>query len=216
MEDNVSIKSSDSVTTSGEYEIVSELLDCPATAEAAGTGAAAASSSKPSATAASDATGKAKAPAKSPTLRIANNGDLIELEKNMHEVIHDEQDGTAASVQASPSTGAAVAESIVRGGTAETGSASAIGTGMYRDRESHLFTHTCGRSTRVSYERTYIMRSRTCREYRHRNHRLAWARFFVSCNVWVHRVFGYDGESLSSVGLRVSRRHSSSVCLYKI
>lgn len=58
MEDNVSIKSSDSVTTSGEYEIVPE-------------------------------TPEVSKPAKSPTLNIANNGDFNDLEKNMHEVIHE-------------------------------------------------------------------------------------------------------------------------------
>lgn len=138
MEDNVSIKSSDSVTTSGEYEIVSELLDCPTTAGAAASiGASAANGSK--ATAATDAGGKVKAPAESPTLRIANNGDLTDLEKNMHEVIHDEQDGTASSVQASSSAGAAIVESIVGSSTTETGSASAVSTGMHR--KSHLYTH---------------------------------------------------------------------------
>lgn len=59
MEDNLSIKSSDSVTTSGEYEIVPETPD------------------------------EATKPAKSPTLNIANNGDFTDLEKNMHEVIHE-------------------------------------------------------------------------------------------------------------------------------
>lgn len=58
MEDNVSIKSSDSVTTSGEYEIVPEAPEL-------------------------------SKPAKSPTLNIANNGDFNDLEKNMHEVIHE-------------------------------------------------------------------------------------------------------------------------------
>lgn len=59
MDDNLSIKSSDSVTTSGEYEIVPEELESPI---ALGT---------------------------SPTLNIANNGDLKDLEKNLNEVIHE-------------------------------------------------------------------------------------------------------------------------------
>lgn len=58
MEDNLSIKSSDSVTTSGEYEIVPESPEL-------------------------------NKPAKSPTLNIANNGDFTDLEKDMHEVIHE-------------------------------------------------------------------------------------------------------------------------------
>ncbi|KAJ6641996.1 Rab GTPase-activating protein 1 [Pseudolycoriella hygida] len=66
MEDNLSIKSSDSVTTSGEYEIVPEAPED-------------------------------NKPTKSPTLNIANNGDFTELEKNLHEVIH-ELDQAAAAV----------------------------------------------------------------------------------------------------------------------
>lgn len=64
MEDNLSIKSSDSVTTSGEYEIVPESLEL-------------------------------NTPAKSPTLNIANNGDFTDLEKDMHEVIHELDQGAA-------------------------------------------------------------------------------------------------------------------------
>lgn len=59
MDDNLSIKSSDSVTTSGEYEIVPEELESPI----------------PLGT--------------SPTLNIANNGNLKDLEKNLNEVIHE-------------------------------------------------------------------------------------------------------------------------------
>lgn len=66
MEDNVSIKSTDSVTTSGEYEIVPELVDCSPTGDDTG-----------------------KPPARSPTLNIANNGDFHDLEKNLNEVIHE-------------------------------------------------------------------------------------------------------------------------------
>lgn len=64
MEDNLSIKSSDSVTTSGEYEIVPEAPEM-------------------------------NEPAKSPTLNIANNGDFTDLEKDMHEVIHELDQATA-------------------------------------------------------------------------------------------------------------------------
>lgn len=65
MDDKLSTKSSDSVTTSGEYEIVPEELDIPSTQ--LGT---------------------------SPTLKIANNGNFNDLEKNLTEVIH-ELDATA-------------------------------------------------------------------------------------------------------------------------
>lgn len=61
MDDKVSIKSSDSVTTSGEYEIVLDELD-KETTPPLGT---------------------------SPTLNIANNGNLNDLEKNLTEVIHE-------------------------------------------------------------------------------------------------------------------------------
>lgn len=67
MEDNVSIKSSDSVTTSGEYEIVPDTVDC------------------------------VDKPATSPTLNIANNGDFTDLEKNLTEVIHELDDTIMAS-----------------------------------------------------------------------------------------------------------------------
>lgn len=59
MDDNLSIKSSDSVTTSGEYEIVPEELELSAQS---GT---------------------------SPTLKIANNGNINDLEKNLHEMIRE-------------------------------------------------------------------------------------------------------------------------------
>lgn len=75
MEDNVSINSSDSVTTSGEYEIVPELIDCGV---------------EPSGGSSLDA--GAKPPTQSPKLAIFNNGDMAELAKNMHEVIHDMDD----------------------------------------------------------------------------------------------------------------------------
>lgn len=73
MEDNVSLNSSDSATTSGEYEIVPELIDCGA--EPSGLLEAG-----------------AKPPTQSPKLAIFNNGDMAELAKNMHEVIHDMDD----------------------------------------------------------------------------------------------------------------------------
>lgn len=60
MDDKLSIKSSDSVTTSGEYEIVPEELELQTTQ--LGT---------------------------SPTLKIANNGNFNDLEKNLNEVIHE-------------------------------------------------------------------------------------------------------------------------------
>lgn len=60
MDDKLSIKSSDSVTTSGEYEIVTDDLDADTT---------------PLGT--------------SPTLNIANNGNITDLEKNLTEVIHE-------------------------------------------------------------------------------------------------------------------------------
>uniref|UniRef100_A0A1L8DVR7 Putative ypt/rab gtpase activating protein n=1 Tax=Nyssomyia neivai TaxID=330878 RepID=A0A1L8DVR7_9DIPT len=63
--DRVSVKSSDSVTTSGEYEIVPEGMLSPQTPGQA---------------------------ASSPTLNIANNGDMQDLEKNLTEVIHELED----------------------------------------------------------------------------------------------------------------------------
>lgn len=60
MDDNLSIKSSDSATTSGEYEIVPETLD--ASVKHLGT---------------------------SPTLNIANNGNIEDLKSNLNEVIHE-------------------------------------------------------------------------------------------------------------------------------
>lgn len=62
MDDKLSIKSSDSVTTSGEYEIVPEELDAVQSAEIGTT---------------------------SPTLKIANNGNFNDLEKDLTEVIHE-------------------------------------------------------------------------------------------------------------------------------
>ena len=90
MEDNLSVKSSDSVTTSGEYEIVSEGLD-PVTTPL-GT---------------------------SPTLNIANNGDIRDLEKNLNEVIH-ELDGNSAkqSAVAGPNTSISAPSSTTNPSTA--------------------------------------------------------------------------------------------------
>lgn len=62
MDDKLSIKSSDSVTTSGEYEIVPEELDAMQSTQVGTT---------------------------SPTLKIANNGDFNDLEKDLTEVIHE-------------------------------------------------------------------------------------------------------------------------------
>lgn len=61
MDDNLSIKSSDSVTISGEYEIVNEDIE-PHTATL---------------------------DAVSPALKIANNGDHRDLEKNLTEMIYE-------------------------------------------------------------------------------------------------------------------------------
>lgn len=77
MDDNVSIKSSDSVTTSGEYEIVpetpqSEIIQT-STKDVVDSGGVV-----------------------SPTLNIANNGDMKELEKNLNEMIH-EMDGSSST-----------------------------------------------------------------------------------------------------------------------
>lgn len=65
MDDKLSIKSSDSVTTSGEYEIVPEELDAVQSTEIGTT---------------------------SPTLKIANNGNFNDLEKDLTEVIHELDD----------------------------------------------------------------------------------------------------------------------------
>lgn len=71
MDDKLSIKSSDSVTTSGEYEIVPEELDAIQSAQIGTT---------------------------SPTLNIANNGNFNDLEKDLTEVIHElEEDPIAIS-----------------------------------------------------------------------------------------------------------------------
>lgn len=68
MEDNLSVKSSDSVTTSGEYEIVPET---------------------PTLNSAGLQIIKKNKFAISPTLNIANNGNLMDLEQNMTECIHE-------------------------------------------------------------------------------------------------------------------------------
>lgn len=72
MDDKLSIKSSDSVTTSGEYEIVPEELDAAMQSVQLGT--------------------------TSPTLKIANNGNFNDLEKDLTEVIHElDQDPTVVA-----------------------------------------------------------------------------------------------------------------------
>lgn len=68
MDDKLSIKSSDSVTTSGEYEIVPEEIETQATQ--LGT---------------------------SPTLNIANNGNFNDLEKNLTEMIHELDNNTTVA-----------------------------------------------------------------------------------------------------------------------
>lgn len=93
MEDNVSINSSDSVTTSGEYEIVPELIDCGAEAGSLD------SNTKP--------------PTQSPKLAIFNNGDMAELAKNMHEVIHDMDDTFVGRRESSDSEGGDMAKHTV-------------------------------------------------------------------------------------------------------
>lgn len=70
MDDKLSIKSSDSVTTSGEYEIVPEELESQTTQ--LGT---------------------------SPTLNIANNGNFNDLEKNLNEVIHELDNTTTTTTR---------------------------------------------------------------------------------------------------------------------
>lgn len=78
MDDKLSIKSSDSVTTSGEYEIVPEELETQST-QLLGT---------------------------SPTLNIANNGNFNDLEKNLTEVIHELDNNTIEhSINTSQTTG---------------------------------------------------------------------------------------------------------------
>lgn len=72
MDDKLSIKSSDSVTTSGEYEIVPEELDGVQSTQIGTT---------------------------SPTLKIANNGNFNDLEKDLTEVIHElDEDPIAVNV----------------------------------------------------------------------------------------------------------------------
>lgn len=76
MDDKLSIKSSDSVTTSGEYEIVPEELETEAATQL-GT---------------------------SPTLNIANNGNFNDLEKNLTEVIHELDNNTTTATIATIAT----------------------------------------------------------------------------------------------------------------
>lgn len=78
MDDKLSIKSSDSVTTSGEYEIVPEELEAQSTH--LGT---------------------------SPTLNIANNGNFNDLEKNLNEVIHELDNTVASDIETAFTTGQA-------------------------------------------------------------------------------------------------------------
>lgn len=78
MDDKLSIKSSDSVTTSGEYEIVPEELEAQSTH--LGT---------------------------SPTLNIANNGNFNDLEKNLNEVIHELDNTIASDIETAFTTGQA-------------------------------------------------------------------------------------------------------------
>lgn len=75
MDDNVSLKSSDSLTTSGEYEIVSETppMDTEPQQQQQ-------SQLQHKLTKNNDCS-------KSPTLDIANNGDFLDLKKDMTEVI---------------------------------------------------------------------------------------------------------------------------------
>uniref|UniRef100_A0A336LY84 CSON008111 protein n=1 Tax=Culicoides sonorensis TaxID=179676 RepID=A0A336LY84_CULSO len=82
MEDNLSIKSSDSVTTSGEYEIVPETpaLNIILSGGDEGT------MEKKEAIEVEGDTKKQQIPI-SPVLNIASNGDMNELEKNLTEVI---------------------------------------------------------------------------------------------------------------------------------
>lgn len=81
MDDNVSIKSSDSVTTSGEYEIVPEAPSSEITKKLI-------------------ATDLVDSGVVSPTLNIANNGDMTELEKNLNEVIHElDRSGSAGTTK---------------------------------------------------------------------------------------------------------------------
>lgn len=72
MDDNLSVKSSDSATTSGEYEIVPETLT-DTTIKQLGT---------------------------SPTLNIANNGNIEDLKSNLNEVIHELDDRTGTQAKA--------------------------------------------------------------------------------------------------------------------
>lgn len=76
MDDKLSTKSSDSVTTSGEYEMVPEELDMQST---------------PLGT--------------SPTLKIANNGNFNDLEKSLNEVIHELDDTATNNTIEMPHTG---------------------------------------------------------------------------------------------------------------
>lgn len=82
MDDNLSIKSSDSVTTSGEYEIVAEELDTSSLC---------------------------KQSSQSPTLNIGNNGNIKDLEKNLNEVIHELDRTTTTAVTTAAATTATTA-----------------------------------------------------------------------------------------------------------
>lgn len=85
MDDNVSIKSSDSVTTSGEYEMVPEASVEMSTTQLLERQPADGSTSITDGVNADEY----KAMVLSPQLNIANNGDISDLEKNMTEVIHE-------------------------------------------------------------------------------------------------------------------------------
>lgn len=87
MEDNLSVKSSDSVTTSGEYEIVPET---PATN-----------------TAGLQIVINNELTAISPTLNIANNGNLMDLEQNITECIYETEISIIKETMPGPSTTAA-------------------------------------------------------------------------------------------------------------
>lgn len=84
MEDNLSIKSSDSVTTSGEYEIVPETPGLNICKEESKTDIVGMDYVKESLEV---VTCEKKGVAISPVLNIASNGDINELEKNLTEVI---------------------------------------------------------------------------------------------------------------------------------
>lgn len=101
MDDNLSIKSSDSVTTSGEYEIVPEELDTLSLS---------------------------KQSSQSPTLNIGNNGDIKDLEKNLNEVIHELDRTTTAAIE---STAAAAATKRTATKRTATKTSKMDGSGIY-------------------------------------------------------------------------------------